>query len=46
MPTKTASQLDEAMLDIYRRAKAEANYVDRLREYGYSGPLPDISPST
>ena len=107
MPTKTASQFDEAMLDIYRRAKAEANYkatiflsmvvergglqtaryllhtsnvsdgytalyelgrldltvealilrpewqdlfsdderriaVDRLREYDYSGPLPDV----
>ena len=26
MPTKTASQFDEAMLDIYRRAKAEVNY--------------------
>lgn len=26
MPTKTASEFDEAMLDVYRRAKAEANY--------------------
>ncbi len=107
MPTTTESRFHEAMLDIYRRAKAEANYkasvflgmvvedgglktaqyllhtprvsdgytalyergrldltvealilrpewqdlfsdderrtaMDRLREYGYSGPLPDV----
>ena len=70
MPTEAESQFNEAMLNIYRRAKAEAGYnatcflsmvilqpewqalfsdterriaVNRLREYGYSGSLPDVA---